>query len=254
MTIYGILPNIGSNSLDGSTEARAAPNASYIKTLTGTTTSGDYWIRPPGQSAYQIYCDMSNQSGGWMLVAVGREGRADDGGNRDWWRDGGDTATAYATGLKQANLSGSGNYNPRYMPVAWIRAACGGNTWNDVEMIINRAELGDSYYFRSASNDFNWSNFEINAAPHSLTYNRYTGQWLGGTSTYNFTNTQWTDTLSNGSPVGNDATRLFTWTWSGHSIGTNQYTGWSAGSSVTSPGYVAASEGHAIQFVNVFVR
>jgi hypothetical protein len=253
MSIYSILANT-SMMLDGSTESKAAPNASYIKSLTGTSTSGNYWIKPPGQSAYEIYCDMSNQSGGWMLVAVGREGRADDAGNRDWWRDTGDTGSVYALGLKQGNLSGSGNYNPRYMPNAWIQAACGGNTWNEVEMIINRAELGDSYYFRTSSSNFAWSNFEVSAAPHNLTYNRYTGQWLGGTSSYSYTNTQWTDTLNNGAPVGNDASRLFTWTWTGHVGGSIQYTGWSSGSSISSPGYIAAAEGHALQFVNVFVK
>jgi hypothetical protein len=239
--------------LDGSTEQKAAPSAIYLRDIVGITTSGNYWIKPTGQTAYQIYCDMTNQNGGWMLVAVGREGTSTETGNRDWWRDGGDTAGAYATGLKQVNLPESGNTNPRYMPVSWIQAACGGNTWNEIEMICNRTQLGDSLYYRNAANNFAWSNFESSPASHNLTISRHTGQWLGGTQTYSATTNYWTDTYN--IYASNDATRLFTWTWGGHSAGGVQYTGWSAGSSVSAPpGFEAGTENHAIQFVNVFVR
>jgi hypothetical protein len=57
---------------DGSTSARAATSATAIKSLTGTTTTGYYWIKNANMStAVQVYCDMSNDydSGGWMLLA-----------------------------------------------------------------------------------------------------------------------------------------------------------------------------------------
>lgn len=242
---------------DGLSQANAAPNAQYIKTLTGTTTSGDYWIQPTGQTAYQIYCDMSTQSGAWMLVGVGRNGRADNVATRDWWRDDGDTSLAFSTGLKQANLSGLANYNPRYMPVGWIKAAAG-NTWTDLEMIVNRIELADSLYFRGGTAPFSWSAFETQPASISLNYSYWTGTWLTGSNTYNYTNFQWTDTLNNGSPVVNDQNRSFTWSWGGH----DGNTGWSAGSGVNGngaipgpdAGFVSANEGHALQMVNIFVR
>jgi hypothetical protein len=54
--------------LDGSTSARAGTSATAIKTATSTTTNGKYWITINGV-ATEIYCDMANDGGGWMLYS-----------------------------------------------------------------------------------------------------------------------------------------------------------------------------------------
>lgn len=52
---------------DGSSYNNAALSASAIKTLTGTTTNGFYWIVIDGVPT-NVWCDMNNDGGGWMLA------------------------------------------------------------------------------------------------------------------------------------------------------------------------------------------
>jgi hypothetical protein len=65
--------------LDGSTSSTAAPSATYIKAITGTTTSGLYWIKNSNMPvAVEVYCDMSYDGGGYMLLAYGFVGATQD--------------------------------------------------------------------------------------------------------------------------------------------------------------------------------
>ena len=60
--------------LDGSTAAKANTSAAAIKTASGTTTNGGYYIIDPSDSSNTIYayCDMNFDGGGWMLVHSSR--------------------------------------------------------------------------------------------------------------------------------------------------------------------------------------
>jgi len=40
-----------------------------LDTRTSTPSDGDYWIDPAGSGAFEIFCDMTSEGGGWTLVA-----------------------------------------------------------------------------------------------------------------------------------------------------------------------------------------
>ena len=231
-----------------------ATSGAELAQVRPTFRSGDYYIQPKGQTCYQVYVDMENAYGGWVLIGSGREGI--NGSSNSWWVDTGSPNGLHTTNLKNADRSST---TPRYMSVDWIRALVQNNTWQGLTgMLINRPVAGDSFLFRNSESIFNWSDFggTTDTQPGfavTLTYSRYAGTWLSSTNTYNFTNQYWSDTINAGAPVANDITRLFTWNWSGHSAGGVQYSGWSAGSSFTT-GFQAGAEGHAIQQVNVFIK
>ena len=55
--------------LDGTTQARAATSAQAILAVNPSATDGVYWIKPAGSStAYQTYCIMSLEGGGWTQM------------------------------------------------------------------------------------------------------------------------------------------------------------------------------------------
>lgn len=64
---------------DGLTAATAGRSARAIKALTGTSTTGFYWIKAPGMALpIRVYCDMSYDGGGYMLITYGYVGSTGD--------------------------------------------------------------------------------------------------------------------------------------------------------------------------------
>jgi hypothetical protein len=127
-------------------------------------------------------------------------------------------------------------------------------------MVVNRINnatdgfsgVGDSYYHKITNQaQFSWVNqfgsTPTDSQPASGTgINRRFGSiWLGGAQisgdASNF--------IDNDFGSGNSTGRLFTWHWSGHGA----LHGWSSGSSEFR-GQQAGSEGHALQFVQLWAR
>jgi hypothetical protein len=92
----------------GLTAASAAISGTQLLQCRPTYGSGNYYIQPPGQTAYLVYVDMTNQGGGWVLVGNGRQGASN---GTAWWNDAG--GGSYSTDLVLANMSSD---TVTYMP------------------------------------------------------------------------------------------------------------------------------------------
>lgn len=116
----------GKTALDGSSAAKAAPNALHIKNLTGTTTDGVYWIKP-GSTAFQVYCDMNTDGGGWMLIA---RSHPSVGPSSGW-------------GWKGTNYGTVTDYSQAYQLSWWNNFHAAGSTFTSF-LFGNRANINNS--------------------------------------------------------------------------------------------------------------
>jgi hypothetical protein len=71
-----------SNIRDGLTSATAALTTQEI-IAAGSTTDGMYWIDIPNEGPTQVYCDLTSDSTGWLLVYAG--GDIQIGKNDNFW-------------------------------------------------------------------------------------------------------------------------------------------------------------------------
>jgi hypothetical protein len=255
----GLLPT------NGATQAQAAPSARYLRNDLGITTSGFYWIKPTGYSgsALFLYCDLTNDGGGWVLVGKGRAINNDGAG---WF---GDNADFNVSELQNAGtlLSATvAKVNGSFINYLMNGTASGwDNARSTNELLANRRS--DCTDGRGGPNDswrlkvlnqttFTWNNQFGHSTPidnpcsvvtGSGFIGRYTGLWKGGSLQGSVANAQMYDN-DFGTP-GNDVGRSFQWHWGQHGA----WHGWSAGSTYPS-GFVNGSEGHPIQYVQAFVR
>ena len=108
-----------SGTLDGSSPQRAAVSAAAIKSLTGTTTDGLYWINLPVVGPTLVYCDMNTAGGGWMHCATFTDNneRHNDAQTHPW---GAPLFNAQYTGIWQDNsILGSQSFTSDFKNNVW---------------------------------------------------------------------------------------------------------------------------------------
>ena len=143
-------------SLDGASSSRAAPSARYIKELTGTSTDGYYWIQTPDMSSpQQIFCDMNNEGGGWMLLFINQ------GGNVNMTQSG----TFYDN---LSNTSHTSSLSPRRYngsTYAWGRT----QVWIDSKSrsIVNMMKTYNMYNSSNSIVDYNMNDTNTNGINHT---------------------------------------------------------------------------------------
>jgi hypothetical protein len=141
---------------DGTSSLRAGTSADAIKTLTGTTTSGVYWITVGG-TPRQIYCDMSGyNSSGYMLMATMKD-------MQSGWSGSGSVATATNNINSYTNWGYDSN---------WWTSSTG------------EADIVSADYDFTQNRDYKswlWSNYQVNNSSNNGIY-LVNGNALGTTA------------------------------------------------------------------------
>ena len=70
--LVGVSYKISESSTLGNSQSNPATSARAIKAANSTAETGIYWIKPSGYggSAFEVFCDMDTDGGGWMHVAT----------------------------------------------------------------------------------------------------------------------------------------------------------------------------------------
>ncbi|MBI1375608.1 MAG: LEPR-XLL domain-containing protein, partial [Phycisphaera sp.] len=228
-------------------------NVGYtLQDLSGLS-SGNYAFAAGGET-FDAYVD-NDGANGWLLVGRGREG----------WEF--DTDGQGSVDAVNDNLGTSAAFNPAAYSEDLINDLLtqAGIDLSSVEIRIRRAAdpLGitwqEAVWRPTSQTTWTWE-FSTNTLNNSTTggydvdYEVLSGPGAG----FHDTTSNTLDALGTvGSDSGNDATRVFTWSWSGHA----GVRGFSYGSSVnngannaTSFFWESANEDHAIPYAEIYIR
>jgi hypothetical protein len=204
-----------------------------------STGNGIYTIYPNGGStALSVYCNMSDQGGGWTLIGRGRNNWA--------WTDAGTN-----TGSVHLNVGTTSAFTPAYYSAATVNQILEYRSVKDLKdgILLRRSKntTGTSWqyykWFLTSQTSWTWV-FDASYPTQKA--------FIDGTQ-YPAWNTQ--DACCTEYPNGFE--RIFTWAWGGHcyqkgfSFGVAINTG---ANNATNYLWQCSTEAHAIPYTEVYVR
>ncbi|MCZ2477775.1 hypothetical protein G9H58_06845 [Aquirufa antheringensis] len=138
---------VSSPDLDGSTAAKAAPNAKYIQSKFGNYNDGVYWINLPVVGPTQIYCILNSavDGGGWMMMMKATTGTEFQYGSTHWT-----TTTTLSTSDNSRN-----NANAKFNTMNYYAAKDMLALWPDIATVGGSLSLASSYGWSWLQNSFN---------------------------------------------------------------------------------------------------
>lgn len=155
---------VSNSDMDGSSSAKAAPNAKYIQSNFTNYTDGVYWINLPKLGPTQIYCILNSSvdGGGWMMMMKATRGTTFQYSSTYWT----DQGTVLNTGNTNRN-DGDAKFNT--MNYFWAKDMMA--LWPDITTVGGSMSLSAYGCWSWLQNNFNNSK-RVNPVHFFNTVNR----------------------------------------------------------------------------------
>jgi hypothetical protein len=139
---------VTSPDLDGSSSAKAAPNAKYIQTAFNNFSDNVYWINLPFVGPTQIYCLLNSaiDGGGWMLMMKATTGTEFQYSSSHW---------TTASTLSTSDNSRS-NANAKFNTMNYYYAKDMMALWPDIPWNYGSSSTGGSVNTNGSYNQWTW--------------------------------------------------------------------------------------------------